>query len=684
MKRWLSCIVFLCAALPSIALAGNVTITPAWERPIERRPIFTPPTTFGGRTQGGVFSVPYGSEDMRGAQYTGPAQLGTVNVNVVMQMRNEIGLQRYAMLASSPSSLYYRRFLTPGQIADFFGASAADYELVKQYFWSQGLAVQAWKQREMLRVVGPQAAMERAFGTHFGWYRKNGVTFYAPTTVPHFSRPLAVSGIGGMVTYRHFRKHFDVGGPFTPYQGAGAGFAVGYSWFDVAAAFDYTGAYNINGTCCKGDGITIGIVGTGPISAFDVPEYRRRFGLTTATGGVNQINVTAVMACCYSSPLATPPPVTGPCAGPLPGCNPEDNEAQLDTEQTSSLAPNATVNFYLAYNPHECGVPGPCSGGSPQLGIGETDDELQQIASDNVADVVSGSYGIGELDFAGPSNPVLTCPSGPTGCTGGDPTVFATLAAEGIAVFISSGDTGASGCQRDTGSPNVDVLCVSYPSGDINVVSVGGTTTPIGNNGHLTGPITTWGAQTQTFGAGGGGFSSVLRRPGFEPAGRFCASNGTSCDLIHRLQPDLSLNADPATGVSVTVNCGSAPPGCSGLGGKLIGSIGGTSASAPDSAAMWALVLEACKQTVSCATHTWTSSPHPYRLGNPAPLLYALSGTQKASSFYDVVFGFNAVPPLGSGYPTLDAGYNARIGYDLATGLGAPFARNLIKAIVGI
>ncbi|MDQ6766972.1 MAG: S53 family peptidase [Candidatus Eremiobacteraeota bacterium] len=690
MKRWLLGIVLLIATCPAIAFAAAVS-RPDWERPIEHRPFLPPPRAIGGMNAGGVFSAPYGAEDLRGAQYLGLAHLNSfMSINVAMQMRDEAGLQRYALLASDPHSLYYRRFLTPEQVALFFGASATDYARAIQYFWGQGLAVRSWKQREMLRVVGPQAAMERAFGTRFGWYRKNGVTFYAPVAAPRFYAPLAVRGIGGMVAYRHFRKHLDVGAAFTPFQGAGAGFEVGYSPFDLAAAFDYTGAYNISGTCCKGDGITIGIVGTGPISAFDVPAYRQKFGLAAATGTVSQINVTAVMPCCYSSPLGVPPPVTGPCTQTNPPnynvCNHEDNEAQLDTEQTSSLAPNATVNFYLAFNPHECNAPGPCSVGVQALGIGEVDDELQQIANDNVADVVSASYGIGELNFASSSNPLLKCPDplSPTGCSGADPAIFATMAAQGIAVFFSSGDTGASGCQRDGVTSNQDSLCVSYPSGDPNVVSVGGTTTAIGNNGQLNGLVTTWGVQTKTFGAGGGGFSSVFRRPVFEPAGSFCASNGTTCDAGHRLQPDISLNADPATGAAVIINCGSAPPGCSGLGGALIGSIGGTSASAPDAAAQWALVLEACKQTTACAVHSWTGTAHPYRLGNPAPLLYALSAAQRASIFYDIVYGENAVPPRFGNYPTLNLGYNARTGYDLATGLGAPFARNLIKAIVGI
>src|SRR5579864_3020359 len=103
---------------------------------------------------------------------------------------------------------------------------------------------------------------------------------------------------------------------------------------------------------------------------------------------------------------------------------------------------------------------------------------------------------------------------------------------------------------------------------------------------------------------------------------------------------------------------------------------------APDMAAMWALVLEACKQTPSCNTGP---SAHPYRLGNPAPLLYRLTLAQKTAAFYDIVYGSNAVPLSSSGsYSNLDPGFNAGPGWDAATGLGAPFARNLIKAIVGI
>ena len=89
------------------------------------------------------------------------------------------------------------------------------------------------------------------------------------------------------------------------------------------------------------------------------------------------------------SPDTSPPPVTGACTGgtstaPVAGCNPEDGEAQLDTEQTASLAKDANVLFYLGYSN---------SGGSAVQGLDDADNELQQAINDNQADILSLSYG---------------------------------------------------------------------------------------------------------------------------------------------------------------------------------------------------------------------------------------------------------------------------------------------------
>jgi len=620
-------------------------------------PITRPVGVSGGYTT----IVPYNASAVVGARYLGPANVGTIGVNLFVNMRNEPGLLAYAQLASNPFSPYYRRFLTPAQLADDFGATPQDYARTIAYFQSYGLAVRGWTQRQMIWITGPQAAMERAFGTRFGMFSKAGQVFYAPLAQPRVAIPLPIASVQALDSFQRMHNHFIPGGRPYPASVIGSGFLIGVSPFQLASAFDYTGAYHINANCCKGDTINIGILGTGPIIAADVPNFKNAFHVG-GTSTVTQVNV----SCCSDT---TPPPTTGfGCSGGLPGCNHEDIEAQLDTEQTASLAPNANIVFYLAYSATKCG--GPC------IGIALYEDELSQAASDNLVDIMSLSIGEGEVDalLGGVLN---------SNGSGPDPTLFASLAAEGIATFISSGDAGAEECFGD-GTAEADKPCVSWPADDVNVVSVGGTTTPIDSNGRLDGLVTAWGVQTGQgfpgagFGEGGGGVSFLATpRPAWQaPLGKVCSNNGV-CDSTHRLQPTLSLNADEHTGTTVLYDSGF-------NGGPFVLESGGTSESAPDMAAMWALVLEACKQQSGCGGGF---SGHTFRLGNPAPLLYGLSPAQMQATFLDVTYGNNALCNSSVASPPctmFDDGYSAGTGYDLATGLGAPFARNLIRAVTGL
>ncbi len=159
-----------------------------------------------------------------------------------------------------------------------------------------------------------------------------------------------------------------------------------------------------------------------------------------------------------------------------------------------------------------------------------------------------------------------------------------------------------------------------------------------------------------------------------------CTANGT---VGGRLLPDMSLLGDPETGVGVVANYA--------FGGTTQAAFGGTSVAAPESAAMWALVLQACAKTPSCAVATGAK---PYRLGNAAPLFWKIYQTQATytSSIYDVVFGNNGLQVCGytgdgscpAPTPAPATGYLAGTGWDAVTGLGVPFARHLIKAVVGI
>ena len=637
-------------------------------------------------------SIPYGGDAVAGATYVGRANLATVGLDVHVALANQTGLDQYARAANDPGSPLYRRWLTPQQLGQQFGAPLADYNAMLQAYLAAGITVKTYPQRTMFRISGPQAAVENALGIRFALYRKGTQTFIAPSGAPHPPQFAAkITALTGAVGYVSRGRNEVRASNF---------FNAGYAPQQIASAFDYVGAYAAGYT---GKGIAVGVIGTGPITdgdprftcsnasgCGDVADYKHVYGIggsgTVAQVFATDANLPPNLPPSFeesSTGLASPPPVTSPlisaCAGVDPSrgeyptdytqCNPEDGEAQLDTEQVASLAYDANVLFYIAYNPNECAqvtcAPG---SGSGQLGIQLTDDEIQQAIADDQADILSLSFGASEAS----SQSVYF----PSGSSGPGPTEFAMAAAEGMAIFVSSGDFGAQGC---TAGSTVDPeLCVSYPATDPSVVSVGGVNAPIDQSGTLIGPLTAWGTQTGSEvdeSATGGGCSADFPLPTFE-----AGVPGETCTT--RSQPDLALLADVNTGVATDIDA--APS----LGGRILTPFGGTSVAAPQMAALWALVLQACKQNPGpCGAG---SGAYPYRLGNPNPLFYKIytsgsKGVSYNSVFSDVQYGANTLVSPGPGpSPTPGPGYTAAPGYDLTTGLGVPFARNLIKAVVGV
>jgi subtilase family serine protease len=703
------------AALTFTACSGGSSpSTPVRPQTIATAPAQTNPTSPVGNT-----AFFYDQPFVQKGQLIGPAKFSHLGIDVVLRMRDPQGLLTFAQAVSDPKSNSYRQFLTPEQIGDRFGASVSDQNAAIAYFHKYGIWVSGWKQRMMLHAAGSQAQLEAAFHTKFGEYRSpQGEMFFAPENAPTVGANVPLVGSANIVarTKRYTRQ-------FVTSKGDGTG----YSPQQTAAAFDFDGAYAAGYT---GGGVTIGIIGTGPIvTSFlgkkvgDADAYRQLYNV----GGVGTVNIIATTGSDTvangASGFAPPLPVvisgcnatqTNPDDGlassdsPTATCNPEDTEAQLDTEQASSLAKNSGVEFYLAYNPNDGCVDGsgnpiqasPCPAGAgiPEQGLFETDEELQTIIDHNTADVISGSYGgpeLGDLE-AGPVSPPAPFTSAGTGL---DPTEFAMMVSEGMAVFMSSGDEGANTCQLGV-QGHVDDACVSYPASDPSVVGVGGTTTPLNAAGQIAGPISAWGVQTFAGGAGtGGGVSGVFAQPAYQLGAPGMIGS------TKRNVPDLALNGDPATGVAVLLYADSS------FGGAELGSVGGTSVAAPEMAAMWALVISACKQHSSCTSKG--SGAHPWRLGNPDPLVYGIysSAATYGSTFLSVLYGDNSLsayclnpqnaagdpidcPTPGPGQtatpipsiPPLDPGYSANPngGYNQLTGLGVPFARALIRSVVGV
>lgn len=215
---------------------------------------------------------------------------------------------------------------------------------------------------------------------------------------------------------------------------------------------------------------------------------------------------------------------------------------------------------------------------------------------------------------------------------------YAQAATQGQTVLVASGDDGADDCQ-DGKSAAVNVL-----ASDANVTAVGGTALDpaFDASGDATGYASevVW---NDTYGASGGGASVLVPKPSYQNV------LGVPADGARDV-PDVSLLASPLTVGYVTV-----------VGGQFA-IVGGTSAAAPAWAGIVALL--------NASTPGGASGALNHRL-------YALGRQQYGGGsgpFHDIVTGSNGL----NGLP----GFNAGVGYDLASGLGTPDVDRLSRAFV--
>jgi subtilase family serine protease len=229
---------------------------------------------------------------------------------------------------------------------------------------------------------------------------------------------------------------------------------------------------------------------------------------------------------------------------------------------------------------------------------------------------------------------------------------FQQATALGDTILAAAGDFGATFTPvLGTQSPTY----ASYPASDPLVTGVGGTQGfPYGNglllNGHYGGEQV-WNEPDQPIDAATGGAPSVLFAA--PPWQRSSAAYKT------RSTPDVSYNAAVNGGVYVvhTVEDGA------NAGHTFLYLVGGTSAGAPQWAAIFALANEA----------RGLQGEGPIGWAN-ATLAKIGSQNKSQSAFHDITVGTDALDSPN--------GYAAGPGFDLATGWGTPDVSNLIPALV--
>ena len=310
-------------------------------------------------------------------------------------------------------------------------------------------------------------------------------------------------------------------------------------------------------------------------------------------------------------------------------------ETTLDVEWAHAFAPEAKILLVETPVDRRQSLEG-----IPQLIAGEN-----YVLNHHMADVISQSFGLAEANF--PSRARLQ----------GLRSAAKKALARHVTMIASSGDTGATGYALRGGLFTRRVA--HWPTSDPLVTAVGGTQLHLNAVGARISPDTVWNDTFNRFvvghppvpSAGGGGLSAVFARPAFQASIHAFSAN-------HRGYPDISLSAAVNGGVLVYLSFGGLRPG--------FYIAGGTSEAAPEFAGLVAIADQA-------AGHD---------LGFIDPSLYQLH-QMGSNAFIDVASGNNTVRFRQNKRVRTVAGYKARPGFDLASGLGTVDGLALVQALSG-
>jgi len=491
-----------------------------------------------------------------------------------------------------PDSVHYHQWLTPEEYGVHFGISENDLDQVLNWLQIHGMEIEeVTAGRRAIVFSGTAAQVDSTFHTPIHTYVVGNDVHHANATDPQI--PLALANVvSGVVSLHDFRSRATHSDAIKTTPAFSSGSAHYMAPADFATIYDVAPLY---GQSINGSGQSVAIVARSNIHLSDVQAFRSMFGLPANNP---QIIVNGADPGIFSSG--------------------EEVEADLDVEWAGAVAKNATVDFVVSASTN--------SSDGVYL-------SAQYIVNHNLAPVMSTSFGLCEASLGSSGNSFLN-------------SLWQQAAAEGITVFVSSGDSGAAGCDsssasRGSAGTGVNGLCSTPYS-----VCVGGTqfsdTSNAGaywsaSNSSSQGsalsyiPEAVW---NESSGGGlwasGGGTSIVYAKPSWQ------TGTGVPADA-KRDVPDVSLSAAGHDGYLIYMN-----------GGEYV--VGGTSAASPSFASLMALVVQSAGA----------------RQGNANTAFYALAGKQTsggAAVFHDTTTGSNSVPGV--------AGFTAGTGYDRATGLGS-------------
>jgi subtilase family serine protease len=502
-----------------------------------------------------------------------------LKLEIQLPLRNQAELTALLHDLYDPKSRKFHKYMSAAAFTEHFGAKAGDYNKVVAWAKAKGLTVTATTpNRRLVAVEGSVDTVNRAFQIKVNNYRHpvDGRTFYSPDREPTavgLSVPLLQ--ITGMSNYvlPHPMLRRSAAANFT-----GSGPPFEYLPSDMRAAYYGKGPLT-------GASQSIGILSFDGYLASDVQLYYSK------TGMASTVPIKNVLVGGFSGACTT--------VGSTTNSTCDDGEQVLDIVNAIGMAPG--LEQILFYE-------------------GSSDTEiLNQMATDNIAKVLSSSWGWNPADAAS------------------DDPIFQQFAAQGQSFVSASGDSG-----------EFNSSTYFFPGVDPYITQVGGTELT------TTGPGGAWSAETAWPQSGGGNVSGTPTPTWQQLPGVINLSNLGSTTL--RNSPDVAAEANFDNPTVVN--------------GSFVTGFGGTSFAAPRWAGFLALVNQ---QSVANGRST---------VGFINPALYNLgSSSSRSSAFHDITSGSN--PPTagdGSGFSAvpgydLVTGWGSPAGASLINLLAGPKAR---------
>jgi len=641
-------------------------------------------------------------------QGVAPDSLPMQRILLVLQRSAEqnAALRELLEEQQTKSSPNYHMWLTPEQFGQQFGPADADIQAVTDWLTSQGFEVnRVAAGRTVIEFSGTAGKVRQGLHTEIHKFLVNGEEHWANASDPKI--PAALQPVvAGFASLNNFPRQsmLQRAGAFSRSKATGKVtplFTVPTSNgnYYVLGPYDFATIYNVlplwqASPAINGSGQTIAIVASSNINVQDVSDFRSLFGLPANDP---QIIVNGV-----------DPGVTG---------TDDESEADLDTEWSGAVAPNAVIDLVVSE--------------TTETTFG-ADLSAVYIVDNNLAPILSASYGACEAALGDGGNAFYSA-------------LWGQGAAQGITILVATGDNGSAGCDEsaDEAAAQYGLMVSGTASTPFNV-AVGGTDfddvntwstywSSTNNTSTLASalsyiPETTWndscarsgtasscanaGSDTPSGidlvgGSGGASNCSTLASTGTAcmngyPKPAWQSGNGVPNDGARDL-PDLSLFASNGENNSFYLICqaDALPPGeisCNPTSGEwYFEGAGGTSASTPAFAGIMALVNQ--KTGARQGNANYVLYPLAAKSGANCTSNASMAGTANSSSciFYDVVTGNNSVACQG-GTPNCSStvygafgmlevnppsntspAWTTSKGYDVATGLGSVNALNLVK-----